>query len=64
MYKRQTKPAILTDPMFLDEAASLEALGFPLSEAELIGKAKTYLFYGQGTAKPELLAPDFVFMGP
>merc|ERR1712087_848409 len=55
---------IASDAMFLDETASLTSLCFPLSETELITKAKTFLYYGQGTEKPDLLAPDFVFMGP
>lgn len=59
-----TKESIEKDPMFLDEAAVLAAQGFPISEADLISKAKEYLYFGQGTEKPELLAEDFVFMGP
>jgi len=55
---------IASDSMFLDENASLASLCFPLSESELVTKAKTFLYYGQGVQKPDLLAPDFVFMGP
>jgi len=62
--KRARLAPAASDSMFLDEAAALKALDFPLSEAELISAAKAFLFYGQGTEKPELLAPDFVFMGP
>mmetsp|Transcript_48190 Transcript_48190/g.159695 ORF Transcript_48190/g.159695 Transcript_48190/m.159695 type:complete len:280 (-) Transcript_48190:173-1012(-) len=62
--KRARLAPAASDSMFLDEAAALRALDFPLSEAELISAAKAFLFYGQGTEKPELLAPEFVFMGP
>jgi len=55
---------IASDPMFLDEAKALANQDFPFTEAKLVGMAKTYLYYGQGVAKPELLAPDFIFMGP
>jgi hypothetical protein len=50
--------------MFLDEAALVSAQGFPISEAELIAKAKEFLYFGQGVKKPSMLAEDFVFMGP
>ena len=50
--------------MFLDEAASLKALAFPLDEATLISKAKEYLFNNQGVDAPGMLADDFSFMGP
>lgn len=56
--------SIQDDPMFLDEVAAIDAQSFPIGEAALIAKAKEYLYFGQGTAKPELLAPEFVFMGP
>ena len=62
--KRARLAPVASDSIFLDEAAALRALDFPLSEAELISAAKAFLFYGQGTEKPELLAPEFVFMGP
>ena len=52
------------DPMFLDEAAALQAAAFPLSEDELVLKTKTFLFFNQGIDKPSLLAEDFAFMGP
>jgi len=55
---------IASDPMFLDEQAALEAAAFPLSEAELIERAKAFLYYGQGVEKPELLDESFIFMGP
>ena len=55
---------IEADPMFFDESKAIAELGFPISEEELLRKAKAYLYYGQGTERPELLAPDFVFMGP
>lgn len=56
--------SIADDAMFLDEAKAIAGLGFALGEEELLLKAKEYLYHGQGVAKPELLAPDFVFMGP
>ena len=56
--------SIEADPMFFDESKAIAELGFPISEEELLRKAKAYLYYGQGTKRPELLAPDFVFMGP
>ena len=56
--------SIEADPMFFDESKAIAELGFPISEEELLRKAKAYLYYGQGTERPELLAPDFVFMGP
>lgn len=59
-----TKEMIEADPMFIDEAALLSAQDFPLSETELIAKAKEFLYFGQGVEKPTLLAEDFVFMGP
>lgn len=55
---------ISSDPMFLDEEAMLSVAAFLFSEADLIGKAKTFLYYGQGVEKPELLAEQFRFMGP
>jgi len=55
---------ISSDPMFLDEQAALAEAAFPLSEADLIERAKTFLYYGQGVEKPELLDDSFVFMGP
>lgn len=68
MAGRLTKPKpfvnIAGDAMFLDESAAIAAQAFPISEDELIKKAREYLFYGQGTEKPELLADEFVFMGP
>jgi len=56
--------AILSDPMFLDEDALLAAAAFPISEDDLIEKAKAFLYYGQGVEKPELLGQSFCFMGP
>lgn len=56
--------SIAADPMFFDESKAIAELGFAISEAELLLKAKEYLYYGQGVARPELLASDFVFMGP
>ena len=55
---------IEANPMFMDEEAVLAAQNFPLDEATLISKAKTFLFYGQGVEKPELLSDEFCFMGP
>ena len=52
------------DPMFFDESKAIAELGFAISEEDLLLKAKEYLYYGQGVARPELLASDFVFMGP
>merc|ERR1712176_639519 len=49
---------------FLDEQESLAKLEFPISEDELIIKAKEYLSAGQGVERPELLDSTFVFMGP
>jgi hypothetical protein len=56
--------SIAADPMFFDESKAIAELGFAISEEELLLKAKEYLYYGQGVARPELLASDFVFMGP
>jgi hypothetical protein len=53
---------ISSDPMFLDEQAALAEAAFPLSEADLIERAKTFLYYGQGVEKPELLDDSFVFV--
>merc|ERR1719231_2242581 len=50
--------------MFLDEEKALAELGFPISEASLIEKAKNFLSNGQGVEMPELLSSSFVFMGP
>ena len=52
------------DPMFFDESKAIAELGFAISEEDLLLKAKEYLYYGQGVSRPELLASDFVFMGP
>ena len=59
-----TPDALAADPMFFDESKAIAELGFAISEEELLLKAKEYLYYGQGVARPELLASDFVFMGP
>ena len=59
-----TPDALVADPMFFDESKAIAELGFAISEEELLLKAKEYLYYGQGVARPELLASDFVFMGP
>ena len=59
-----TPDALTADPMFFDESKAIAELGFAISEEELLLKAKEYLYYGQGVARPELLASDFVFMGP
>ena len=56
--------SIEADPMFFDESKAIAELGFAISEEDLLLKAKEYLYYGQGVARPELLASDFVFMGP
>lgn len=56
--------AVIDEALFLDEAAALLDLDFPLSEEELITKAKEFLSAGQGVERPELLASDFTFMGP
>ena len=45
---------IAKDPIFVDEAALVAAQGFPLTEAELITKAKEFLFFGQGVERPSL----------
>jgi hypothetical protein len=55
---------IMSDPMFLDEAAALADAAFPISEAVLIEKAKVFLYKGQGVEQPDLLAESFCFMGP
>merc|ERR1719238_1136623 len=55
---------IASDPMFLDEEAALAAAAFPIDEATLVDKAKTFLYYGQGVEAPDMLAESFVFMGP
>lgn len=55
---------IVADPMFIDEAALIAEQAFPLSEKELVTRAKEFLFFGQGVERPSLLAPEFVFMGP
>ena len=40
-----TKPAVIAaDKMFLDESAALAAAAFPIDEATLIQKAKTFLY--------------------
>jgi len=59
-----TLAAIIADPIFLDEEEALAAAAFPISEGELVDKAKAFLYYGQGVEKPELLSDDFAFMGP
>lgn len=56
--------SLINDALFLDEAASLAALGFPLSEADLVTRAKEFLSAGQGVDRPELLGAAFAFMGP
>merc|ERR1719231_1363516 len=50
--------------MFLDEEATLATQSFPIDEAALIRSSKKFLFNGQGVEKPDMLAADFVFMGP
>lgn len=37
---------------------------FPISPADLVLKAKTFLAYQQGVSKPDLLSEDFEFAGP
>jgi hypothetical protein len=59
-----TREMVEKDPMFIDEASLIAAQGFPISETELISKAKEFLYFGQGVEDPSLLADDFVFMGP
>jgi hypothetical protein len=60
----KSREDILSDPMFLDEAAAVSSQNFPLSEEELIYKAKEVLVSGVGLERPELIAEDFRFMGP
>mmetsp|Transcript_19453 Transcript_19453/g.44714 ORF Transcript_19453/g.44714 Transcript_19453/m.44714 type:complete len:273 (-) Transcript_19453:278-1096(-) len=62
--QRIQRLSIPNDPMFLDEAAAITAQAFPISADELILTAKKFLYMGQGTLAPDMLASDFVFMGP
>merc|ERR1740124_170613 len=55
---------IIDDSLFLNEKEALAKLDFPISEDDLIMKAKEYLSSGQGVDRPELLDNTFVFMGP
>ena len=59
-----TSSVVIDESLFLDEASALSELNFPLSEAELITITKEYLSCGQGVERPELLASEFIFMGP
>lgn len=59
-----TPVAAIDASLFFDEAVALAELNFPLSEAELETKAKEFLSANQGVDRPELLAPEFTFMGP
>jgi len=56
--------ALIDDSLFLNEEEALAALNFPISEADLVVKAKEYLSAGQGVERPELLDATFTFMGP
>jgi len=55
---------VIDESLFLDEADALSKLGFPLSEEQLITKAKEFISANQGVGNPDLLASDFSFMGP
>ena len=59
----EEKRIALSD-LFIDEAALLAEQAFPLSEDQLILRAKQFLYHSQGVARPSLLAEDFTFMGP
>jgi len=55
---------LIDESLFLNEEESLAELNFPISEADLVSKAKEFLSAGQGVERPELLDTIFTFMGP
>lgn len=60
-----TEPStFIDDSIFVDEKEAFSALKFPITEDDLICKAKEFLSAGQGVERPELLDAAFIFMGP